>query len=120
VVFDYLLEAVHLVADQGWKLLGDYRFDPARGLWHHRRGPVEPPLRLHDVGYDPEGRLRWPAVHATASDDALAGYLDQARRLLAARTAAGDGAGAAGPLPGLSADFEALRWFVLPPECLTG
>jgi selenocysteine lyase/cysteine desulfurase len=120
VVFDYLLEAVHLVADQGWKLLGDYRFDPARGLWRHRRGPVEPPLRLRDVGYDPQGRLRSPAVHATASDDALAGYLDQARRLLAARPAAGDGDGAAGPLPGLSADFEALRWFVLPPECLTG
>ena len=52
VVFDYLLEAVHLVADQGWKLLGDYRFDPATGLWRHRRGPVEPPLRLHALRYD--------------------------------------------------------------------
>ena len=28
--------------------------------------------------------------------------------------------GDAGALPGLSADFEALRWFVLPPECLAG
>jgi selenocysteine lyase/cysteine desulfurase len=120
VVFDYLLEAVHLVADQGWKLLGDYRFDPARGLWRHRRGPVEPPLRLHGLRYDQEGRLRSPSHHATASDADLAGYLDQARRLLAARTADGDGDGAAGSLPGLSADFEALRWFVLPPECLTG
>jgi selenocysteine lyase/cysteine desulfurase len=120
VVFDYLLEAVHLVADQGWKLLGDYRFDPARGLWRHRRGPVEPPLRLHALRYDHEGRLRSPSHHATASDADLAGYLDQARRLLAARTADGDGDGAAGSLPGLSADFEALRWFVLPPECLSG
>jgi selenocysteine lyase/cysteine desulfurase len=120
VVFDYLLEAVHLVADQGWKLLGDYRFDPARGLWRHRRGPVEPPLRLHALRYDQEGRLRSPSHHATATDADLAGYLDQARRLLAARTADGDGDGAAGSLPGLSADFEALRWFVLPPECLTG
>ena len=25
-----------------------------------------------------------------------------------------------GSLPGLSADFEALRWFVLPRECLPG
>ena len=55
VVFEYLLEAVHLVADQGWKLLGDYRFDPASGLWRHRRGPVEPPLRLRAVGYDARG-----------------------------------------------------------------
>jgi hypothetical protein len=114
-VFEYLLEAVHLVADQGWKLLGDYRFDPASGLWRHRRGPVEPPLRLHALRYDDDGRLNGGAAHATASDAALPGYLDQARRLLAA---AATGDGAAGPLPGLSADFEELRWFVLPRECL--
>jgi selenocysteine lyase/cysteine desulfurase len=120
VVFAYLLEAVHLVADQGWKLLGDYRFDPASGLWRHRRGPVEPPLRLHALRYDDQGRLRLnaTAAHATASDAALAGYLDQARHLLAARTAPGDGDGE-GALPGLSADFEELRWFVLPRECLS-
>jgi selenocysteine lyase/cysteine desulfurase len=120
VVFEYLLEAVHLVADQGWKLLGDYRFDPATGLWRHRRGPVEPPLRLHTLRYDADGRLEAGVPHATAADDALAGYLDQARRLLAARPANrdGDGDGDGGPLPGLSADFEGLRWFVLPRECL--
>jgi selenocysteine lyase/cysteine desulfurase len=117
-VFEYLLEAVHLVADQGWKLLGDYRFDPARGLWRHRRGPVEPPLRLHGLGYDAQGRLRATPAHATASDAALPGYLDQAHRLLAARSPSGDGDGDASGLPGLSADFEALRWFVLPRECL--
>jgi selenocysteine lyase/cysteine desulfurase len=119
-VFEYLLEAVHLVADQGWRLLGDYRFDPARGLWRHRRGPVEPPLRLHGLRYDEQGRLQAPSAHATASDAALPGYLDQARRLLAASSLArdGDGDGDPGALPGLSADFEALRWFVLPRECL--
>jgi selenocysteine lyase/cysteine desulfurase len=116
VVFDYLLEAVNLVADQGWKLLGDYRFDPATGLWRHRRGPVEPPLRLHTLRYDADGRLAAGVPHTTASDDALAGYLDQARRLLAARAPSGDGDG--GPLPGVSADFEALRWFELPRTCL--
>ena len=78
VVFEYLLEAVHLVADQGWKLLGDYRFDPASGLWRHRRGLVEPPLRLHALRYDDDGRLNGGAAHATASDAALPGYLDQA------------------------------------------
>jgi hypothetical protein len=118
VVFDYLLEAVHLVADQGWKLLGDYRFDPATALWRHRRGPVEPPLRLDRLRYDDQGRLAVDDVHhATATDADLAGYLDQARRLLAARPPDGDGDGD-GSLPGLSADFEALRWFVLPAVCL--
>ena len=52
-----------MVAQDGWKLLPDYRFDLATGLWHHRQGPVEPPLRLDQVGYgkdegnDPEGDL---------------------------------------------------------------
>jgi len=44
-VFAHILEAVRLVAREGWKLLGDYRFDPVSGLWHHRAGPIEPPLQ---------------------------------------------------------------------------
>ena len=43
---DYIVDAVALVADDGWALLPDYRFDPATGMWRHRAGPVEPPLRL--------------------------------------------------------------------------
>ena len=117
-VFEYLLDAVHLVADQGRKLLTDYRFDPASGLWRHRQGPVEPPLRLHALRYDDQGRLRFTSSHAKARDTALAGYLEEARQLLAARPAPPDGD--TPTPPGLSVDFEALRWFVLPPECLTG
>jgi selenocysteine lyase/cysteine desulfurase len=115
-VFDYLLDAVHLVADQGRKLLVDYRFDPASGLWRHRDGPVEPPLRLDGLRYDERGRLRFGSSHARAQDAALPGYLEQARRLLASRPAPPDGDTRA--LLGLSDDFESLRWFVLPPECL--
>ena len=115
--FEYLLDAVHLVADQGRKLLLDYRFDPASGRWRHRRGPVEPPLRLDALRYDEQGRLGYPSVHARARDTALPGYLEEARRLLATRQAPPE----ADPrdLAGLSTDFEALRWFVLPPDCLT-
>jgi selenocysteine lyase/cysteine desulfurase len=119
-VFQYLLDAVHLVANQGRKLLGDYRFDPARGLWRHRRGPVEPPLRLDGLRYDDGGRLRFASSHAQAEDAALAGYLEEARRLLAARPAPPAPEADGRALPGLSADFEALRWFVLPRECLPG
>jgi len=119
-VFQYLLDAVQLVADQGRKLLGDYRFDPARGLWRHRQGPVEPPLRLDGLRYDDGGRLRFASSHAQAEDAALAGYLEEARRLLAARRAPPAPEADGRALPGLSADFEALRWFVLPRECLPG
>ena len=62
-VVDYLVEAVRLVARDGWRLLGDYRFDTASGRWRHRDGVVEPPLSLHDVSYADGVR-----VHAVSND----------------------------------------------------
>ena len=114
-VFEYLLEAVHLVATDGWKLLPDYTFDPASGRWHHRRGPVEPPLRLHALRYDDRGELCFTSSHAHARDSALPGYLEEARRLFTSLADRPDGGGDGAKLPGVTADFEALRWFVLPP-----
>jgi selenocysteine lyase/cysteine desulfurase len=114
-VFEYLLEAVHLVAREGWKLLPDYSFDPASGLWHHRRGPVEPPLRLGALRYDEQGKLRHASAHTHASDSALEGYLEEARRLLETHPAP-QPSGDATQLVGVTAHFEALRWFVLPPN----
>ena len=117
VVFGYLLEAVHLVADQGWKLLGDYRFDPATGLWRHRRGPVEPPLRLHALRYDADGRLQagsptppppttpWPATWTRPA----ACWPPAPRPGTATVTARS---------PGCRPTSRRLRWFVLPRECL--
>ena len=50
------------MAAHGWKLLPDYHFNPATGLWHHHDGPVEPPLRLSQLSYDPiTGELQRPA-----------------------------------------------------------
>ena len=80
-------------------------------------GPGRAPLRLGELRYDEQGRLRFPSSHAQA-EDALAGYLQEARRLLATRPDPPEADG--GSLPGLSADFETLRWFVLPRECLPG
>jgi hypothetical protein len=115
-VCDYLVAAVHLIADQGWKLLPDYRFDPQSGLWRHRAGPVEPPLRLTDVHYDPDGTLRHPVIHRTAPESALADYLDQARSILAERPATASWP--ATEPTGLPPEFERLRWFELPARCL--
>jgi hypothetical protein len=67
--------------------------------------------RLH---FGPDGRLTYPRHRAQAGEDALAGYLRQARDLLAARTDRLDD-----EPTGLPDDFEALRWFHLPPACLT-
>ena len=113
-VFRYIVDAVALVADRGWVLLPDYRFDPASGMWRHRAGPVEPPLRLSDVSYDSDGVLCYPKHGETAPESALAGYLEEARALLSNRPEPADTTPS-----GVSADFEHLRWFDLPAVCLT-
>ena len=106
-VFEFILDAVDLAAAEGWKLLPEYRFDARTGLWSHRVGPPEPPLSLRDISYsDPMPRS---AHRHREPEAALAGYLEEARRLLAAPP------GTAEPVE-LSADFEHLRWFWLPHE----
>jgi selenocysteine lyase/cysteine desulfurase len=113
-VCDYVIEAVNLVASGGVKLLTDYRFDPMTGLWHHRAGAAEPPLRLTHLQYDANGELRYPQKHRHAGDEALADYLDRARGIFDARPdAAPDDV-----VAGMTADFESLRWFPLPAACL--
>lgn len=114
-VADYLIDAVDLVARYGHRLLPDYRFDPGTGLWRHRAGTPRPPLGLRDLALPPDGTRARPARPRTVGEEALSGYLAEARRLLTARSDPTDG----GPT-GLAGDFEALRWFHLPPDCVDG
>jgi selenocysteine lyase/cysteine desulfurase len=117
-VVDYIVEAVSLVAEEGWRLLPDYTFDPATGLWRHRAGPVEPPLRLDQVTYDPQtGEMTYPRHDEPVPESALPGYLSEAREVLAA-AAGRDPDGAEAPAGLVSDDFEHLRWFELPAACL--
>jgi selenocysteine lyase/cysteine desulfurase len=121
-VVNYLLDAVDLLAQQGWRLMPDYRFDTRTGLWHHRGGPSEPPLRLWQIGYDGDGLMTYPQHNDRAPQSAFDGYLDHARELMAAATTAATatGAGKAGTpdTQALSADFRDLQWFELPMSCL--
>ncbi len=112
-VFGYLVEAVDLLARDGWALLEDYRFDLATGLWKHRAGPVEPPLRLADVHYDDSGELICPRHDDRADEGALAAHLAEARTLLAAAAAR-----TRGPEAQLPAALDHLLWFDLPAACL--
>ncbi|MFZ1412710.1 MAG: aminotransferase class V-fold PLP-dependent enzyme [Micropruina sp.] len=107
-VFTYIVEAVRLVAREGWKLLGDYRFDPASGLWRHRDGPIEPPLRLTDIDYS-DGAMAYPHHDSTAPASVLADHLDEARRIFSASSASETGADGQ-----VSVNFDLLRWFELP------
>ncbi len=113
-VFEYVLEAVRFVADEGWKLLPLYRFEPESGLWKHRGGE-QTSLRLADVSFA-SGRLD-VATHSPIVDPGtLADHLEEARRLVAAVEAAPP----VMPLddPPLSEEFERGRWFPLPAEAL--
>ncbi len=112
-VRDYLIDAVELLARYGHRLLRDYVFHPDTGLWRHRRGPLQPALRLTDVFYDDAGILQCPAVVGTLGEECLADHLREARALLDARPdEVTDGA------TDLPKHFESLRWFPLPQQCL--
>jgi selenocysteine lyase/cysteine desulfurase len=105
-VADFLAEAVAFIARDGRRLLPDYRFSPRTGLWRHRRSDP-PAVRLGDFLDSPQ------AGPATVGEEALAGYLDEARRLVEGRPEPADERH-----PSLPASFEDLRWFHLPKACL--
>jgi selenocysteine lyase/cysteine desulfurase len=114
-VFRYLVEAVDLIARDGWALLEDYTFDLASGLWRHRLGPVEPPVRLRDLHYDETGALVFPHHEDRAGEEALRDHLEEGRALLArARDRVH------GPAAELAPELAHLQWFALPEACLAG
>ena len=106
---------MELVASDGWRLLPHYRFEPVTGLWRHAAGTAEAPMSLRDVRWT-DGRMTWPSHRRTEPESALAGYLAEARRLLADPPPP---AVAPEPLV-VDDDFETLRWFPLPSEVAAG
>jgi hypothetical protein len=114
-VFDYVVEAVHLLASDGWKLLPLYRFDPYTGLWHHASGRPRPPLTLHDVSFA-SGTLEFQGPRATEPESALPRNLEEARRIIREVETTRPRE----PLrdPTVTPEFESVRWFPLPGEAL--
>jgi selenocysteine lyase/cysteine desulfurase len=115
-MFQFILDAVALVASEGWKLLPQYRFDAATGLWRHRGGLVEPPLSLLDVRYT-EATMTWPEHRRHGPEARLAEHLDEAQAVFASPPPAErDGRP---DVEGVDSDFETLRWFWLPHELVS-
>jgi selenocysteine lyase/cysteine desulfurase len=112
VLFDFVLDAVDLIAAEGWKLLPWYRFDAASGVWRHVDGLPEPPMSLDGVRFDLDGLHAGTHRHHER-EPALAGYLDEARALFAELPTPP----APQPLGGPTGEaFDRLRWFWLPGE----
>ena len=102
-VFDYIVEAVHLIANDGWKLLPLYRFDPATGLWHHAEGRARPLLSLDGSSSSGSARRSRRAPGERARAPARRGAADHPRGAAQPRR----------PTRRCQPEFERIRWFPL-------
>ena len=109
-VFNFILDAVHLVAESGWKLLPYYRFSVDSGLWRHRDHQLTREFGLDDLSFD-SGRLEYSSRQLTEPEEVLARYLDDGRRSVAEAEAEFGGEADSATLP---EGLERLRWFPLP------
>ncbi len=115
-VFEFILEAVHLVATHGWKLLPWYRFDMETAGWTHVDGRGESPFSLNDVHYT-HGAMAYDVTPERASESELSRYITEARELFATIDPH------TGPIQDpvhATASFDDLRWFLLPNEVRAG
>ena len=115
-VFEFITEAVNLVATHGWKLLPWYRFDTETAEWVHVDGRGDAPFSLFDITYT-DGALDYDAQPAHAPDTELEQYLEEARTLFESIDPT---TGPAQPPVEATASFEDLRWFLLSEEVRTG
>lgn len=115
-VFKYIVESVAMIAEHGHKLLPDYSFDSNSGLWRHRSGPAEPPLRFSGLQYDKDGNFTFERHDDRAPKTIYADTLAAARRLFESIPDSESTNESVAKL--LGEDFESLRWFELPSECL--
>ena len=107
----YVLDAIHFIADEGWKLLPLYRFDSATGLWRHRARTSDSSPGLRDIF------ALTPGPPATAPEGVLADQLEAARRIIADLEMHPPTEPLADDV--VSPEFERIRWFPLPGEGLT-
>jgi hypothetical protein len=106
--FEYLLRAVELVAQHGWRLLPFYHFDASAGVWRYQGQHSEMVSSLQAFNFTDYCRQSPAGESATVS---LTGQCEQAERELRAENRSGEMSVLA-----LRKESERLRWFVLPQE----
>jgi hypothetical protein len=104
-VFDYIVSAIELVAEHGWKLLPYYSFNQSSATWLYQARPMQLVSDLSSIDFNAD--LNDIAV---SYGDDLSEYLAKARLLLTepleATTYCVD----------LTDNANTLRWFWLPQE----
>ncbi len=112
--FQFLIDAIHFVADHGWKLLPHYRFDLTTGEWRHREWTSKAQLHLDSLDYR-DGQLEYRSRRSTEPERALPGYIAEARQAVEAAVEELQRVSIHPDRP-VSEEHERLRWFPLPAE----
>ncbi len=103
--FNYLLDAIDLVASHGWKLLPYYEFDPSNGTWRYQGNKIELDSLSVSEMLDSE-----KSVNST-EDVPLETIFAQAKHMLEQLEIQG-----VRYMLTLPPQAEKLRWFVLPQD----
>ena len=117
-VVDHIIESVLFIARNGYLFLADYLFEPITGMWTHKGGPVEPPMRLAEISYGADGEMKYPVRDDRAPETALKGYISEAEGIAATRRAGISTLDQSSTAALVGERFESLRWFELPAESL--
>ncbi|MEM6775358.1 MAG: aminotransferase class V-fold PLP-dependent enzyme [Pseudomonadota bacterium] len=103
---DYLLQALALVAEHGWRLLPSYALEPSRGIWRHRDAATREPVRITELL---RAQTQSPSPRSAAVPD-LDATMNTAREILVAGAPL-QHCEAALAEPGLPEAVDELRWF---------
>ena len=114
-IFNFIVDSVHRIANDGWKLMPFYDFCAETGQWTHKQGHPEPPMRLEYLSYR-SGKLEFRSRHSTEPEWAVNGYLDEVDAVI--KQAERSFEGQELPEQELPGHVERLRWFPLPHEVL--
>jgi selenocysteine lyase/cysteine desulfurase len=114
VTFQFLLAAIHFVADHGWKFLPHYKLDIHSGQWIHKVGRRYKVLRLTDLTYQ-SGKLEYRSRHSTEPEWVLPTYIKEAHEI-AAQIVEELKQTAVESMIAFPESLESLRWFPLPSE----
>jgi hypothetical protein len=106
--FQYLLRAIELVSEHGWRLLPFYHFDDSCGVWKYQGQSESLPSSLSELNFADYCHDNVESAPARLSLD---GVCDAAETELRREGRSGDKTSLL-----LSSEGERLRWFVLPQD----